>query len=227
MMRSSYMPVHTPSPDLLAEYASGTASPATALFVASHLTYAPGSRSDIALLEEIGGAVLAEEVQEPMSARALNGLFAAIDAIPGVAPVARPAETLPGGYSQADGILPRPVQNAIQMPLDSIPWKFRLPGVSEYELDGFGDEKVSILRARPGSAVPQHTHNGREMTLVMTGAMQDGERILRAGDCAIHDEEDDHRPQIIGDDTCYCLIVMDGGLRFTGRFSRALNLFSE
>ena len=40
-------------------------------------------------------------------------------------------------------------------------------------------------------------------------------------------EEDDHRPKILGDETCYCLIVQQGSLHFTGRFSRVLNLLGE
>ena len=51
--------------------------------------------------------------------------------------------------------------------------------------------------------------------------------MFRAGDLAINTEADDHKPRIIGDEVCYCLVVMDGGLRFTARFSRALNLLAE
>lgn len=224
-MHSRYMPVHAPSSDLLAEYASGTATPGTALFVAAHLTFSPESRGELALLDEVGGALLSEDDSDALPTSALDSLMAAIDAEPAIG--CNAASDEPDGKRTASSVLPAPLANAIEVPFDEIPWKFRLPGVSEYELDGFGEETVSLLRARPGSAVPQHTHNGREMTLILTGAMQDGDRILRAGDCAINDEDDDHRPQIIGDEMCHCLIVMDGGLRFTGRFSRALNLFSE
>ncbi|MEM1278322.1 MAG: cupin domain-containing protein, partial [Pseudomonadota bacterium] len=160
----------------------------------------------------------ADEKPVAMSAAALDDIFAAIDLAPGA-----PEEPI-----ELDcGPLPKPVIEAVGMDFEDIQWKFRLPGVSEYELEGFAGEKVSILRARPGAAIPQHTHHGREATLVLAGALQDGGEVFRPGDLALNDEDDDHRPQIIGDEVCYCLIVMDGDLHFTGTFSRALNFLAD
>lgn len=212
------MPTHLPPTEILADYASGAASPGVSLLIASHLTYSPESRSMVNAFEAVGGALLADETPVAMSASALDCALAAIDLGP-----QEMAETARGD----GGILPRPLRDAITCAESAIPWKFRLPGVSEYELPGFGPEHVSILRAKPGSGIPQHTHEGTELTLVLAGALQDGNRIFEAGDLAVNTEEDDHRPRIIGDDICYCLVVMDGSLRFTGRFSRALNLLAE
>ncbi len=38
------------------------------------------------------------------------------------------------------------------------------------------------------------------------------------------DEDVDHRPRIVGPETFLCLLVLEAPLRFTGRFSRVLNL---
>lgn len=202
---------------MLADYASGAASPGLALLVAAHLTHAPESRTRVEAFEAVGGALLADEPVVSMSAAALDEVLARLDGdgSPPMAPAC------------AAGPLPRPVIDAVGRDFDQIPWKFRLPGVAEYELDGFAGEKVSLLRARPGARIPQHTHEGRELTLVMAGAMKDGDDIYEAGDVAINTEDDDHHPQIVGNETCYCLIVMSGGLRFTGPFSRVLNLLAE
>ena len=212
------MPTYRPDTELLADYASGTASAGVSLLVASHLTYSPESRGVVEKLDRIGGACFAESDVPSMPDVALSAVFARID-------LEEDAITIEDGPEPVP--LPRPVLDVVGMPFDAIPWRFRLPGVSEYELDGFGDEKVSLLRARPGTGTFQHTHKGREMTLVLAGAMQDGDCVYRAGDLAVNDEDDDHRPQIVGDDTCYCLVVMSGGLHFTGPFSRALNFLGE
>lgn len=212
------MPTHLPDTEMLVDYASGAATPGCALLMATHLTHAPQSRQQVAEMERIGGALLSDEEPIAMSASSLTDLFDRLDDVP---------EKLAEQAVLDEGPLPRPVIEAVGMAFDEIPWKFRLPGVSEYELQEYLPEKVSIMRARPGASIPQHTHHGREMTLVMTGAMQDGDAVYRAGDLAIADEEDDHRPKIIGDETCYCLIVMDGNLHFTGTFSRALNFLAE
>lgn len=217
------MAAHFPDDDMLAEYVSGAASPGVSLMMACHLTFAPASRKLVAELERLGGALLSDEAGETLSDSALSQVLDRIDAADGSAAAAEDERP----RLLDTGPLPRPLIDALGVGFGEIPWGFRLPGVSEYELDGFGDEEVSILRAKPGSAIPQHTHTGREMTLVMAGALQDGGDIFRAGDIAINDEDDDHRPRIIGDEICYCLTVMNGGLHFTGTFSRALNLFNR
>lgn len=210
------MPTHLPSMDLLAEYASGAAPVGTSLLIACQLTKAPESRARVGEMERIGGALLKDEAAAPLSDQCLEAVMARLDDAPCAT-----------SCTNTDGPLPQPLVKAIPVPFDDIPWSFRLPGVHEYILDGYGEEKVSILRARPGSAVPQHTHRGRELTLVMSGVLQDGDGVYRAGDVASNDEDDDHRPRIIGDEMCYCLTVLNGNLHFTGTFSRALNILGQ
>ena len=208
---------HRPTDEMLADFAFGAALPGTALLVAAHLTHSPESRARVAALEGIGGAFLEDEAPADMAPGALDAVLAKID---------MPAEIAPTEPVD-QGPLPLPVIDALGMGFTDIPWKFRLPGGAEYELDGYGDQKVSLLRARAGAKVPQHTHEGLEMTLILQGALQDGGTVYRKGDVSINDEDDDHRPQAVGDETCYCLIVQQGGLKFTGTFSRILNYLGE
>ena len=211
------MPTHLPADEFLADYASGALSPGLSLLIASHLTQAPESRARVQEMEAVGGELLAVSESVDMSAGALESVMSRLNGMDGPG-VPKPQDPCP---------LPRPLVDAIGTGFDDIPWKFRLPGVASHDLDAFADEKVTLLRARPGSTVPQHTHEGTEMTLVMQGIMLDDGIEYRRGDVAVNDEHDDHRPKIIGDETCYCLIVQQGDLRFTGRFSRLLNYSGE
>lgn len=221
--------------DLLTAYAAGTTSPGLSLLCAAHLTLSPEARAFVAGLEEWGGSMLAaEDDAGPTSAEnqspenlqppSLEAMLALIDAAEQQG--ARPAETSAVDPARF-GPLPAPVARAAGTPFDRIPWRFRLPGISEHVLPGFDGEKVSLLRGRPGARVLGHTHVGSEATLILTGEMKDGDRVLTRGDIALCGPEHDHHPEIIGDDICYCLIVVDGKLRFTGRFARALNFFGE
>ncbi|MEO0822418.1 MAG: ChrR family anti-sigma-E factor [Pseudomonadota bacterium] len=215
----STKPNHLPPNEILADYASGAASPGVALVIASHLTYSPESRARVGAFETVGGALLADEPAVAMSASALDSIWSAIETGEAPAPAAAP---------QAETALPQPLRDALGgLDANTVPWQFRLPGVSEYVLPGYGSERVSLLRARPGAGIPQHTHEGTEITLILQGVMEDCGELYGPGDLAINAEEDDHRPLIMGDETCICLVVMDGNLRFTGRFSRALNLIAE
>jgi len=119
--------------------------------------------------------------------------------------------------------LPAPLRARIGVPSTDIRWSLRLPGLSEYRLEGFDGEEVSLLRARPGVRILSHTHTAEEATLVLTGALSDGGRVFRRGDVSLADENHDHHPEIVGNETCICLIVLSGPMRFTGPVGRALN----
>ncbi|MEM7057076.1 MAG: ChrR family anti-sigma-E factor [Pseudomonadota bacterium] len=212
------MPQHLPPDEMIADYACGATSPGMSLLMAAHLTQSPESRARLHEFEHVGGVLLADEAPIEMSADAFGTVLAQLDA-PSEAPIVATVGD--------DGPLPRPVLEQIGLGFEDIPWKFRLPGVSSYDFDGFGDETVQLLRARPGATVPQHTHQGNEVTLVMQGVLLDDGVEYCKGDVAVNDEHDDHRPKILGDEMCYCLIVQQGSLRFTGTFSRVLNLLGE
>lgn len=212
------MTTHPPPEEMLAAYATGAATPGIALLVASHLTYAPESRRKVAAFEALGGALLAEEKPADLPGSSLDRALAALD---------EPAASRDPVAARPNGPLPRPVMDAVGKPFEEIRWSFRLPGVSESDIGEFDGEKVSLLRARPGAAIPQHTHEGTELTLVLAGMLEDSGAVFGPGDLAVNTDEHDHKPQILGDKTCYCLVVMDGRMRFTGRFMRALNFLAE
>ncbi|MEM6742267.1 MAG: ChrR family anti-sigma-E factor [Pseudomonadota bacterium] len=218
-----------PSDDVLADYAGGALTPGLSLLVASHLTFDAESRRRVAGFEAIGGVMLADEA--PMEPPALDGVLERLNG-----QVASFAEATPDAADHGGAILleeaprpvfPAPLRKELGVDAEGVAWKFRFPGVSEYELDGFEGEEVSLLRAKPGAPLLSHTHSGVETTLVLSGQLQDRDEVYGPGDVSIATDEDDHRPRIIGDAPCICLIVMSGELRFTGTFSRALNLLAE
>lgn len=204
--------------DILRSYAAGATTPGVALLVATQMAQAAEARASVERFERMGGALFAVSPGAEMSEGALSAVLDRLDDDGG-------AQVDPPCFDA--GPLPSAVMTAVGQDFNRIPWRFRLPGVSEYRVPGFGSESVSLLRARPGASIPQHTHEGQEITLVMTGAMQDGARVFGAGEVSINDEDDDHKPRIVGTEICHCLIVMSGALRFTGRFGRALNLLAE
>ena len=216
------MMTHPPSDAMFASFASGTATPGIELLMRTHLAMAPASRARLGLMEDVGGALLAEADAAPLSQGALDRALGALGT-----PEPQPARTARAQGDLPESNLPEPLARALGAPLDALRWQFRLPGLHEYVLDGYSEgEEVSLLRARPGAGMLQHTHHGEEATLILAGEMTDGNTVLRPGDVAEADGDHDHRPRITGDRTCYCLIVMSGRMRFTGPLSRALNLFT-
>jgi putative transcriptional regulator len=211
------MIVGHPTEEMLAEYAAGSLSDGLSLMVASHLTYCPACRDAVCAFEAVGGAFLTAGPIPGLDVPSLDAVMARIDR-------EGPVERKPG--PKPAGVLPAPIRARIGMDERQIAWKFRMPGLAEYPIEGFEGEQVSLLRAKPGAGMFAHTHKGEEATLILAGAMRDGSRVWKRGDVALADQSDDHRPEIVGDETCICLIVMSGNMKFTGRFGRVLNLFT-
>ncbi len=215
------MTAHRTDTELLTRYAAGATSPGVTLLMAAHLECAPARRAGLGELLALGGALLADAAPARMSVDALDRTLARLDEDETPAP--EPA----GGPRFHPGPLPATVIDAVGADFARIPWRARLPGLSDHPIAGFEGESVSLIRGRPGARIPKHTHEGREITLVLTGELEDGGSVYRTGDIALNDESDEHCPRVIGEEMCHCLIVMSGSLRFTGVFSRALNYLAE
>lgn len=216
---------HPPMEHLTA-YATGQLPAGMSLLVAAHLTYCPACRQAVSTAEALGGALMESEDISGVAAPDLDAVLACLGepeveaSAPRTQPTVRVADTITGSP------LPRPILLAAGKDVDDLDWRFRMPGLHECRLDGFDGEEVSLLRARPGVSMLDHTHSGEEATLILSGAMQDGDITYKRGDVAVADHNDDHSPRIVGDEVCYCLYVMSGHIKFTGRLSRALNLFT-
>jgi putative transcriptional regulator len=205
---------------MITAYATGAASEGVSLLVATHLTYCAACRARVAEREAMSGALFAGADDAAMDADALATTLARLDA---------PADTAPAEPVAVNGAddarLPRTITAFLGG--QELRWRFRMPGVSEIEASSAGGERISLIKVRPGASVPAHTHTGEEATLVLCGSLHDRGAVYRAGDVAIATDEDDHHPKAGPEGECICLTVMAGGLRFTGAFGRALNIFAE
>jgi putative transcriptional regulator len=204
-----------PTPEMLTAYATGAASGGVSLLVATHLTYCAACRARVAERERVSGALFAEADAAPMAKGALDATLARLGA---QAQTAAP-------IVKADTGLPRTITAALDGA--ELRWRFRMPGVSEIEIPGDEGERVSLIKVRPGASVPAHTHTAEEATLVLRGALHDRGAVFRPGDVAMATAEDDHHPAAGPEEECVCLTVIAGGVRFTGAFGRALNMFAE
>lgn len=207
-----------PNEKLISLYASGEASEGVSLAVAAHLTYCSACRARVADAEAVAGALLLAEEPEAAGAPDFEALLARLHEAEEAA--AKPVKSVDAGP------LPASVAEMVGIDFGDIPWRFRLPGVSEYEIAAREGDTISLLRVKPGVAIPQHTHHGEEITVVFSGVLEDGDTSYGVGAMSVADHEVNHHPRAGEGDVCICLAVVSGGLRFTGIFGRALNIFS-
>lgn len=198
--------------ELIVAYVTGSAPDGVALAAAAHMTYCADCRRKAEAHEAIAGALLAES-----PGNETPDITAVMD---------RLDETSVSAAIPKAGPLPAPVAAAVGIDFDDIPWRFRLPGVYVYEISNKDGDDISLMKVRPGAVIPSHTHEAEELTVVFAGELEDGEKTFKAGDISVADASVDHKPRAGGDTACICLAVLSGGVKFTGPFGRALNLFS-
>jgi putative transcriptional regulator len=216
-MAAGIRPVHHPSEERLLDYASGASPEPVALLVATHLALCPGCRRAITELEAVGGALLESLPPEPVGDDGLSRLLARLDRREPVEPPA--PVSFPG-----DPILPQPLRDYVGG-LDQVAWRHLGPIAEARLLTGFDRFTTRLLKVRPGTALPRHTHVGSELTLVLQGGFSDVTGHYLRGDVSETDSEVDHRPVADADEECLCLGVTDAPVRLTGWLGRLLNPF--
>lgn len=198
---------HHLSDDILMGYASGTLPEAFNLLVAAHVSLCDACRAQLETFDAVGGALMDTDV--PADATISEASFAATLAmIAGAAP--EPIVTAP----VRAGVLPGPLQDYVGGDLDAIRWRPVGMGVKQAILPTSKDASARLLFIPAGAAMPDHGHNGIEMTMVLQGAFSDEHDSFARGDVEIADQDMHHTPVADISADCICLAVADAPLKF-------------
>jgi putative transcriptional regulator len=198
---------------LLAGYAMGSLEPCMHALIESHLILSEENRAFVRAMEERAAAGLEDLPVRPIGHAARDHILGAIYA-GGWYGRARPA---------TDPDLPQPLLKLVGGPLDSQKWRFYGFGVQERTVASDGQVTAQLLKVKPGRALPSHTHEGIEATLVLRGSYSDGAGRYRRGGVGGAGGEIDHRPVADAETGCVCFAVTEGKLRLTGPIGRLLN----
>ena len=202
--------------ELLIAHAAGKLPEPVGLAVATHLALCPAARARYRLYEAFGGALLDDLEPVRMEGDAWDRMLKRLDDDD-----PQPSPAMAAGQP----LLPQPLRDYLPGPLEQLRWRSYGPA-AEIELHipapGY---RTTLLRVRAGRKVPQHTHEGNELTVVLDGSFRDETGHFHRGDLVIADGSLDHRPVADEGRDCLCLAVTDAPLRLTGRFGRLLNPF--
>ena len=209
--------------ELLAGYAAGTLAAPAQVLVDAHLELSGNNRDYVASLEALAGVGLNECLPVSLSDRdsALSTIFGLDDlAVPSSLRSKQDALN-----SNTSPRVPEALQSFIGSSLHDLAWKTVLPGVKEFKFDEVDGCRSNLLWVRAGRAMPSHTHDGTELTLVLQGAFRDEDGHFAVGDIAFADDEVDHKPIADTGDDCICFAVTSGNLRLTGPIGRLISPF--
>ncbi len=192
---------------------------AFAAVMASHIDVCPHCRKELALMEDIGVTLFKDMSPSPMTreapvmaVRRAEADIATIDArskVPSAGDMPSPLRPLAGDY------------------LDDIAWKRLAPGLMHYQFSlskRLGD--LRLVKVAPGRSLPEHSHGGSELTLVLRGSYSDKTGRYGVGDVADLDENTEHQPVADPVEGCICLIASDRKIRFKSVLARIVQPFT-
>ncbi len=199
---------HIPE-DVLAAYATGSLQSHYALVVATHISMCMDCRAAFEAHQALGGAVLEQSGKEPVSDRLKDALLDQLDVPYDEAPV----------FERA-GVYPGPIMEALKGKPPK--WRSLGLGVRQSILSGNDEGSVRLLYIPAGQAVPDHGHNGLELTLVLQGSFSDETGWFGVGDVEAASEDLEHTPIADAGPACICLAATDAPLKFKSLVPRLL-----
>ncbi|CAN0594560.1 unnamed protein product, partial [Laminaria digitata] len=122
-----------------------------------------------------------------------------------------------------NGIFPKALRDFVGFDVGDVEWRTKMPGFREYDMGEIDGCHVNLFWIKPGRAIPGHTHEGLELSLVLDGAFVDETGRYGRGDISVNDESVDHRPIAEKTVPCIGIAVTDGPLRLTGSLSQRLS----
>ncbi len=203
-----------PSEERLLAYAAGTLSPPEAVVVAAHLALRPANDAWVRRLQSVGGAFLETTRPADLSDGALARAMARIETDSGEARV-------PPSLNDMTE-LPEPLRRYALGP-----WRWIGPGmrVRDVHAPRDGDCRVILLKIDAGRETPRHTHGGVELTCVLSGAYATETERFEVGDLEEADEDVLHRPRVVSDEPCLCVVALDGQIQLDGWLGRLIQPF--
>ena len=206
---------HHLSEDLILGYSAGTLPEAVNLIVATHISLCDQCRAALEASDAIGGALIETVDSVAVPEACFDDTMALIRK---ARPEAKPAPLAPSP-------VPGPLRSYLDGGFEDVRWRSVGMGVKQAVLATSPEASARLLYIPAGTAVPDHSHRGLELTLVLQGAFEDEEGRFARGDIEIADAEVDHMPVADVSEDCICLAVTDAPLRFKGWLPRLAQPF--
>ena len=131
---------------------------------------------------------------------------------------------LASGKKSSD-IYPTPVKNYFGGSIENIKWKSVGGGIKQAILVNTKDASARLLSIPPGAQLPDHSHKGLEMTMVLKGSFSDEIDNFYRGDVELGDDNLTHTPKAGMDEHCICIAATEAPLVFNSWLPKLLQPF--
>ncbi len=198
--------------DWIMSYVAGVLNPGESLMVETYIAARgeDGARLDAA--SEIAGAFLESVPVADVSASLRDETLRKLDT--------------PFAYKGSDVGSNPSIDAIMRGKIDEVPWSFLGPGLRKHKVWSSSEGgALWLLRAEPGTKIPDHTHSGTELTLVLRGSYRDATGSYNEASLQEADESLEHELEIMGRDECICLALTESPIvikSWSGRFLQKL-----
>ena len=214
---------HHPGIPLLEQYIEGTLEADIALAVAAHIDLCPHCQQlCLDLTAEQGLQLEQTAPARSMDSTDFDGMLADILAEAPLDPSAtttKQATHVQVQLKDKTFTVPRALARLVEQ---QTKWT-QLGSIATNKLPAGDKRHVSLLYIDKDTAIPQHTHKGLEITLVLSGQIVDEQGSYGVGDLLINTPDDTHTPRTLPDEDCLCLSVLSAPLQFNKGITRLLN----
>jgi len=216
---------HHPSETLLTQYCSASLSASLSLAVSIHVDMCPVCQAKVAKIEASNAEqvfsdsieqsqpleMISDDILDEQESSLFDFITAdnSIDEVYEVEPVAIKV-------NNHDYQLPRALTRISHGKFTQVGKLAR----SRVALED-GPLRSSLLHIDAGGEIPEHTHTGFEITLLLDGEFSDEEGSYVPGDFIFQDGSHQHTP--LTKDGCLCFTVVSSALHFNKGFSKLLN----
>jgi putative transcriptional regulator len=184
----------------LLSFAAGSLPTALAVVAAAHLAVCPRCRQELAMMERLGGALLGDLPGAAMRKP--------IPAAPEIE--RRPASAPSPGPTSSE--VPAPLARLIGHDLDALRWRWVGRG-SWLRHVPISTGQLHLFKCAGDVMLPEHGHEGSEITMVLRGTVSDITGRYLPGDVCDLDDSVEHAPTA-GADGCICVVAQDRPVRF-------------
>lgn len=194
------------SEESLTDYALGNLSPAKHIVMACQSEISDTVAQEVAFQEGIAANLMENTEPVSLSPRFLGNVLAKLPE----------HDRSDDDVISPHGLAPKTLRSALGHGLRDMKWSSLVPGVAVHDVLGNrryeqGD-RLYLLKAKGGMKMPEHSHNGEEWSLILTGSYNVGDTTYTRGDLHIEDETVTHAPHINEGEECICLVMTQGPL---------------
>ena len=206
---------HIPN-EILVAYSTGTLPEAFSIIVACHISLCDKCRVEVEALDAVGGAILTNQEKIDVDEDSFLKTMELIS---------NSNEKILETEKSSKSIYPNPLKNYIGHSEDEIKWKPIGGGIKQSILFNIKDASARLLSIPAGMELPDHSHKGLEMTMVLQGAFSDEVAHFERGDIEIGDDKLTHTPKADPGELCICLVATQAPLVFNNWLPKILQPF--